>query len=75
MPFKKIKPLEFPEEAHEIAELLCVRCRRRWIAVFPKTLLLKDIQCPECLTPGGVIKTGQGLEEVIVEEARKNMES
>lgn len=30
---------------YEIAELICLKCKKRWIGVFPTTLLLKDIEC------------------------------
>lgn len=46
---------------HEVAELICLNCHRRWIGVYPQQTLLKDIQC-KCRATGLVIKTGQTLE-------------
>ena len=45
---------------HRVSEVICVRCCRRWIAVRPETILLKDLECPEC-GAGAVIETGQEL--------------
>lgn len=45
----------------EVAELICLKCKRRWIGVYPTTLLLKDIECT-CGEKGFVIKTGQSLD-------------
>jgi len=49
-------------EPHEIAELICILCHKRWIGVYPQKTLLKDIEC-KCGAVGCVIKTGQTLEE------------
>lgn len=46
---------------YKIAELICLKCKKRWIGVFPTTLLLKDIECT-CGEKGYVIKTGQSLD-------------
>ena len=46
---------------YEVAELICLKCKRRWIGVYPTTLLLKDIECT-CGKKGFVIKTGQSLD-------------
>jgi hypothetical protein len=46
---------------YEISELICLKCKKRWIGVFPTTLLLKDIECT-CGEKGYVIKTGQSLD-------------
>lgn len=48
-------------EPHEVAELFCLNCHRRWIGVYPVKLQLKDIQC-KCGATGLVIKTGQTLD-------------
>lgn len=50
-------------QPHEVAELICLACHKRWIGVYPAATLLKDIQCPNCKAPGTVIKTGQTLEQ------------
>lgn len=47
---------------HTVAELICVKCGKRWIGVWPESTLLKDLECENC-GPGFVIKTGQDLEE------------
>jgi hypothetical protein len=46
---------------HEVSELICVKCGKRWIGVYPINTLLKEIECP-CGEVGYVIKTGQDLE-------------
>lgn len=48
-------------DEYEVAELICFKCKRRWIGVYPTTLLLKDIECT-CGKKGFVIKTGQSLD-------------
>lgn len=39
--------------------VVCVKCGKRWIAVYPAGTLLKDLQCPKCKRQGYVILTGQ----------------
>ena len=51
---------------HEVSELVCLRCLRRWIGVYPIRLHLKDMEC-QCGAIGYVIKTGQTYEESEVE--------
>lgn len=54
---------DYSEELpHEVAELVCLRCLRRWIGVYPTQLMLKDMEC-KCGAIGYVIKTGQTYEE------------
>ena len=53
--------------AHEVAELMCLKCLDRWIGVYPSELPLKDIEC-KCGEVGYVIKTGQTLPDVDVEK-------
>ena len=43
---------------HMVAEVMCVRCLRRWWAVWMQGTDLKDLECPTC-GPGFVILTGQ----------------
>ena len=50
-------------EPHEVAEVICVRCLYRYIAVMPEFSPLKDLECPKCRKRGGIIKTGQEYEE------------
>lgn len=47
---------------HEVAELMCLKCLKRWIGVYPSEVALKDIEC-KCGAIGYVIKTGQTLKE------------
>lgn len=56
-----IIPIE-ANQAHCVAELICVRCGKRWIGVWPEKTLLKELECENC-GPGFVIKTGQDVEE------------
>lgn len=54
-----------PNEAylhHEISEVVCLKCLKRWIAVYPSKTLLKELQC-QCGEIGFVIKTGQTIPE------------
>lgn len=48
---------------HEVAELICLKCLKRWIGAYPSDLQLKDIEC-KCGEVGYVIKTGQTLPDV-----------
>ena len=48
---------------HEVAEVICINCKKRWIAVFPSDMWLKDLQCPGCKQQGYVIMTGQAIDE------------
>ena len=50
------------DKPHEVAELICLRCFKRWIGVYPEGVLLKEIECPNCGEDGAVIKTGQELD-------------
>ena len=49
-------------QPHEVAEVICLKCLNRWIAVFPSKCWLKDLECT-CGSKGYVIKTGQILEK------------
>lgn len=46
---------------HSVSELICVKCGRRWIGVYPTDTWLKELHCPDC-GPGFVIMTGQQIE-------------
>ena len=48
----------FPVE-YKVSELICIRCKNRWIAVRPESTSLKDIECPKCHKQGFSIETGQ----------------
>ena len=45
---------------HEVSEVICLKCLKRWIAVYPERTLLKDLECT-CGQVDYVIKTGQTL--------------
>ena len=47
---------------HEVAEVVCLNCYKRWIAVYSTRTLLKDLECT-CGCKGKVIKTGQTIDE------------
>jgi len=47
--------------SHEVSELICLKCYKRWIGVYPQKILLKDLEC-KCGAVGYVIKTGQTIE-------------
>lgn len=49
-------------ESHVVSEVMCAKCRRRWIAVRPKETLLKYIECRRCGS-GYVIETGQIIKQ------------
>ena len=49
---------------HEISEVICLKCLKRWLAVYPEETLLKDLQCPQCEKQGYVIKTGQTIPDL-----------
>ncbi len=65
-----MKTLESSLE-HEVAEVICLKCLNRWIAVYPQDTLLKDIEC-KCGFIGAVIKTGQTLNIDTDDETMKN---
>lgn len=50
------------KQEHIVAELICIRCCKRWASVRPATLLLAKMECPHCKAYGSVIMTGQELD-------------
>lgn len=58
---EQAKQRQYEEQEHEVAELICLGCRKRWIGVYPSAFLLKDAEC-ECGAVGLIIKTGQTIE-------------
>ena len=50
-------------EPHCVCEVVDLKCKHRWIAVFPEKTLLKQLECPKCGAVGFVVKTGQDLED------------
>lgn len=55
---------EYKEEntPHIVQEVVCLKCLFRWLAVRPKEVLLKQLEC-KCGNVGYVIATGQELED------------
>lgn len=66
--FRWVNPDDKEDEPHLVAELMCVRCFKRWIGVFHYQTAYKDIECPQCHQQGYVIGTGQPLFEEGEEE-------
>jgi len=58
----RVIPIEKNLE-HSVSELICIDCKHRWIGVYPKLTMLKDLVCPNCNVTGTVIDTGQELFE------------
>ena len=54
-------------QPHNVAEVICVKCGKRWLAVWPSETWLKDLECENC-GAGFVVKTGQDLDGVNEDE-------
>ena len=48
---------------HEVCEVMCWKCGKRWYAVFPEATILADLECPVCEAHGYAFKTGQTMPE------------
>jgi len=48
---------------HTVAEVMCWKCGKRWIAVFPSETLLKHLECSSCGCAGYAFMTGQDIEQ------------
>ena len=48
-------------QPHTVCEVICLKCLKRWIAVYPEKTLLKELEC-SCGSRGYVIKTGQEID-------------
>mgnify|MGYP002524631793 CR=1 FL=1 len=60
---KNVKLIDFESNLpHIVTEVICIRCKKRWISTRPTVVLLKELQCPKCKKKGFVIETGQCLE-------------
>lgn len=56
--------LEFRKEGlYTTAELICVNCLYRYIAVYLTATPLRELECPNCNTQGYIIQTGQVINE------------
>lgn len=47
---------------HTVSEVVCLKCLKRWIAVRPYYVLLKELEC-QCGHTGFVINTGQSIDD------------
>ncbi len=56
------------DEPHIVAEVMCVRCYKRWISVFPESTWLSQLECPQCHRQGYVIATGQAISDEDMED-------
>lgn len=45
---------------HRGMEVVCLKCLRRWWAVYPVDVPLKNLHCKDC-GPGNVIGTGEPI--------------
>lgn len=54
-------------DPHTVSELICVKCGRRWIGVYPSDVCLKNLKCPNNHI-GFVILTGQDLDAINYQE-------
>jgi DNA-directed RNA polymerase subunit RPC12/RpoP len=48
---------------HCVSEVMCWKCGKRWIAVYPEKTLLKELECPACGHTGYAFLTGQDVED------------
>jgi len=55
---KKTDMLEFPIP-HKVSEVICISCGRRWVAVRPETVKLKELEC--VCGNGNIIETGEDI--------------
>lgn len=53
----------YDNKPHKVSEVICIRCKYRWIAVRPTATLLKELECPYCNEQGYVIETGEIIGE------------
>lgn len=55
-------------DPHIVAEVMCWKCGKRWIATYPANTLLKQLQCPGCDDQGYAFMTCQDLDAIHKEE-------
>lgn len=48
-------------DPHTVAEAMCWKCGKRWVAVFHSETLLKELECPGCGEVGYAFLTGQDV--------------
>lgn len=48
---------------HKVSEVICVKCYKRWISVRPTSVMLKNLECPQCKQQGYVIETGEVIDK------------
>lgn len=54
-----VTPIE-ANKPHDISEVICVGCGKRWTAIRPVGTRLKDLECVNC-GAGKVIETGEKI--------------
>lgn len=60
---KSIEDYKAEREPHIVQEVVCLNCKKRWIAVRPEMTRLIDLECPCCSAQGYTIATGEMLED------------
>jgi len=58
---KKNNKKDESSEPHNVAELMCLVCFKRWIGIWNAKIMLKDLLC-KCGAEGSIINTGQELD-------------
>ena len=64
--YRQMREKEFIIDAYEaeelyVAELMCVKCFKRWFGMVPYNVLLGELECPQCHAKGTIIDTGQSI--------------
>ena len=50
-------------------EVMCIACKRRWVAKIQEDIPLNKYDCPYCLYPKGIIFTGESNKNIDVDNA------
>lgn len=56
---------------HNVSEVICLTCLKRWIAVRPVETKLKDLECPYCYKQGYAIETGEDIDTDNIPKLKK----
>lgn len=48
---------------HKVSEVICIKCKKRFISTRPIKTKLKQLECPKCHNIGYIIETGEILDE------------
>lgn len=58
-------------QQHEVFEAMCIKCYKRWFACVPYYAEpMKDWECHHCKQVGGIIRTGQPLDDNVPSDIR-----